>query len=469
MCRYRAWLALAVAVVMAGSAACGAPGRGKPAAPAAGRVQVVIDTDMSSDDIMALDYLLVRKDISIRAITVAGTGVAHGQAGATNVLRLMRALGVDHPVSVGYGPAYPTEGFRSFPPAWRSGADAMYGLPLPRWSGQAPRQDAVSLLIRAISRSPRPVTVITLGPLTDLALALRARPSIARNIAMVYAMAGAFMVAGNEPVHRRAEWNVYVDANAAVQVLRARIRLTFVPLDASNSVPITSFVTAAVRDHPRTAAMRLLARMLADPYYTRTGAYFWDPLAAVAAVGQGGVLRLRRAMITVDNSPGPGMGVTAVSGHGYPVSLAVAAGQAGFERQYLTALNGGRPVAVPSAPPARRLAVRYDGTTARYGGPAAAGAGEFSLRLANTSGTAYDGIEVVVGKLLGGRRFADVTAQIQAGVRQTPGWFKVVSVLSGPPGASPVWGLRLEPGRYALVCLIDRSNQLRPLAELLVR
>lgn len=468
MGRYR-WLGLMMAAALAGAAACGASGSGHGAAPRAARaVPVVIDTDMSSDDIMALAYLIERHDISIRAITVAGTGVAHGPEGARNVLTLMRALGVKRTIPVAYGQPFPTEGFRAFPPDWRSVADAMYGLPLPRWSGPAPRQDAVRTLVTTISQAPRPVTVIMLGPFTNLALALRADPAIARKIARVHAMAGAFKVAGNEPVHRRAEWNVYVDARAAAAVLDTGIPLTIVPLDASDSVPVTSFVTAAVRARMRTPAMRLLARMLADPYYLRTGAYFWDPLAAVAATDPA-VVRLRDIRLKIDQTPGPDMGVTAADRHGSPVLLAVRADQSRFEHTFLTVLNGGRPVPVPSAPASRQLTVRFDGTSAGYSGPATAMAGEFAVRLANTSTTAYDGVELIVGKLLHGRRLSDVATQIRAGVRRVPAWFQIVSVLPGPPGASPAWSLRLAPGRYALVCQIDRNSQLRPLAELHVR
>ena len=100
---------------------------------------------------------------------------------------------------------------------------------------------------------------------------------------MVFAMAGAINVAGNEIVHQRAEWNVYVDPAAASAVLRSAIPMTIVPLDASNNVPITSFVRDAAQAHDQTAAMRIIATMLRDPYYLQTPVYFWDPLVAVAA------------------------------------------------------------------------------------------------------------------------------------------------------------------------------------------
>ena len=103
----RAGLGAVLAVLLTGAVVPGLAGCGSAAAPARGPTSVIIDTDMSSDDIMALDYLLERRDISIQAITVEGTGVAHGPAGARNVLRLIQALGIRHQIPVGYGPPSP--------------------------------------------------------------------------------------------------------------------------------------------------------------------------------------------------------------------------------------------------------------------------------------------------------------------------------------------------------------------------
>jgi inosine-uridine nucleoside N-ribohydrolase len=121
------------------------------------------------------------------------------------------------------------------------------GLDLPAWPGPQPSESAVHLLTDTINGSARPVELITLGPFTDIALALRADPGIAHKIAMIYAMAGAVRVNGNEPKYANAEWNVYVDAVAADRVLRSGIPMTFVPLDASGNVPVTTFFQQTVQ------------------------------------------------------------------------------------------------------------------------------------------------------------------------------------------------------------------------------
>jgi pyrimidine-specific ribonucleoside hydrolase len=230
---------------------------------------VIIDADMGSDDIMALTYLLERPDVSVRAITVEGTGVADGLPGAANARRLLLALGIHRRVPIAYGPSQPLTGTAAFPRSWRTAADHMYGLKIASSPGPVPTETAVDLLARALRRSSRPATLITLGPLTNVALALHAHPRIARKIGRIYAMAGAIHVPGNEPTHRRAEWNVYVDPRAAGIVIRSGIPVTVVPLDASNNVPITTFFASTVQAHRTTAAMRLLSELLNDPFYTQ--------------------------------------------------------------------------------------------------------------------------------------------------------------------------------------------------------
>jgi inosine-uridine nucleoside N-ribohydrolase len=181
----------------------------------------------------------------------------------------------------------------------------MYNLNLPAWPGPQPSESAVHLLTDIISGSARPVRLITLGPFTDIALALQADPGIAHKIAMIYAMAGAVRVNGNEPKYANAEWNVYVDAVAASRVLRSGIPMTFVPLDASNNVPITTFFQQTVQAHPRTPALRIVGTMLRDPYYTnmQSPVYFRDPLAAVAATDQQAV-QLQAARLVISTAHG---------------------------------------------------------------------------------------------------------------------------------------------------------------------
>jgi inosine-uridine nucleoside N-ribohydrolase len=462
----RTIIVLAVALLVPALGSCGGA-----AAPQRAPQPVIVDTDMASDDIMALSYLLQRHDISVKAITVEGVGEAHGPAGARNALRLMRALGIRRSIPVAYGPQYPISGFRSFPPDWRTTADGMYNLGLPAWSGPQPSGSAVRLLTDTISRSGQPVEVITLGPLTNLALALRTDPGVAGKIKMIYSMAGAVRVNGNEPVHQRAEWNVYVDAAAANRVLRSGVPITMVPLDASNNAPVTTLLRDTVQAHPKTAALRIVGTMLRDSYYTQTGSYFWDPLAAVAATDHDqNAVRLLATRLTIDSSGGPDMGVTRMGTTGTPVRVAVSASGSAFERQFLATLDGGRPITIPSPPVSQRLRVIFNGTSYDYHGPSTATAGQLQVRLTNSSPAALNGFQLVIGKLAAGRSMADVQQVIREGnVTSIPAWFQVAALLPGATGADAAWSVTLSPGRYALVCQQDRDSALSAVTVLTIR
>ena len=82
--------------------------------------QLIIDTDMSADDLMAILYLLSHKECELLAITVAGTGICHTRQGAQNALRLLSLAGKEaQGIPVASGDEEPLDGFHSFPEAWR--------------------------------------------------------------------------------------------------------------------------------------------------------------------------------------------------------------------------------------------------------------------------------------------------------------------------------------------------------------
>ena len=91
--------------------------------------RVIIDTDAGSDDLMAIAFLLSRKDVKIEAITVVD-GLAHVRAGAANVLRLLQLAGATA-VPVYAGSEQPLERTAPFPAEWRKTSDTLPGVKLP--------------------------------------------------------------------------------------------------------------------------------------------------------------------------------------------------------------------------------------------------------------------------------------------------------------------------------------------------
>ncbi len=143
-----------------------------------GPTPVVVDTDLSFDDILALAYLLRSPEVDVRAVTVTGTGLVHCLPGLQVMAQLLTTLGrSDVPVSCGRDE--PLAGDHAFPAEWRETADDAYGLALETASVSNPSETAPELLLSVADSSSDPITVVALGPLTNLADALDGR-SVAR-------------------------------------------------------------------------------------------------------------------------------------------------------------------------------------------------------------------------------------------------------------------------------------------------
>lgn len=316
------------------------PETGSPAKP------VIIDTDMAADDWMAILYLLQRTDISVKAITVSGTGEAHCQPGIKNALGLV-ALAGDEKIPVSCGRETPLQGDHVFPDEWRTGVDGLYGLSLPKSETAASNLPAVGLISEAIRTSPVPITFLTLGPLTNLAEVFQEDPSLADSIEMVYIMGGAVHVPGNIAVsgagiaNEVAEWNIYIDPLATRIVFESGVPITLVPLDATNDVPLSrEFYVALENRHNTPEAGFVYDFYTTNDYLFDFGTmYFWDQLSAVI-VSDESLSTFQNEPLCVDLSEGSSSGQTK-AGEGCPIiRMAVSAKRAYFEQLFIETLNG---------------------------------------------------------------------------------------------------------------------------------
>ncbi len=189
---------------------------------------VILDTDPGVDDALALLYLRARPDLTLLAITTV-FGNADVETTTRNALWLRARLGLSAPVH--RGAAQPLSRPRGPPPVHVHGENGLGGVdlsgpPLPPAAPGA-AHDRIVEIIRA---HPGAVTLVAIGPLTNLALALRAAPDIAGLVAGVTVMGGGFARGNVTPY---AEANVHNDPEAAAQVLTAPWPVTLVPLDAT--------------------------------------------------------------------------------------------------------------------------------------------------------------------------------------------------------------------------------------------
>lgn len=293
------------------------PFRATNTPPATG--PIIVDTDAGSDDYMAIAFLLARPDVRLEAIVLVN-GLAHVDAGARNLLRLVQLSGKKVPVFLGR--ATPLEGTNEFPAAWRKMSDELPGVNLPALSTQPETRSALSYYQ---DRLRQPARILALGPLTNLAEVIAKQPSAIANIRELTVMGGAVHVPGNlqdggvfREGNALAEWNIYVDPRAAAEVF-AKVRgIRLVSLDATNRVPLRmSYVKQFTDGAMGTPLGRFIIDLfrLDEPLIRERFFYAWDPLAAVAMVE--GVVAFTPAQLSVVTQ-GPETGRTLDTFRGRP-------------------------------------------------------------------------------------------------------------------------------------------------------
>ena len=191
---------------------------------------VLIDTDPGIDDALALLLAWNSPEIRVEAVTTVAGNVSL-DAASTNLLRLLALRRPDPRPVAAAGAAGPLA--RALSTATRYHGEDGLG-DLPDWPAvdRLPRSpDAVAVILEAARRHERDLTIVALGPLTNLALALKEDAAAVGRVGRVVAMGGAVDVPGN--VTPTAEFNMSVDPEAAHRVLAAGLPLEVVPLDAT--------------------------------------------------------------------------------------------------------------------------------------------------------------------------------------------------------------------------------------------
>ena len=189
----------------------------------------LIDTDTASDDAVALIMALNYKDVQVEAITTV-SGNVHVDQASQNALYTVELCGRDVPVFQGaerplVRPLRTAEIVH--------GNDGMGDIGLPLRGRSVVPGHAVTAMLEIIRRFAGEITLVTLGPLTNVALALAQDPSIAKKVKECIVMGGIGRGPGNiTPV---AEYNIWVDPEAAKMVFEAGFPLTMVGWDVAHA------------------------------------------------------------------------------------------------------------------------------------------------------------------------------------------------------------------------------------------
>ncbi len=312
------------------------------------RQAVIIDTDLSSDDYVAILYLLQRPDVDIRGITVANGNVRVGP-GLENIQRLL-ALADREDIPIAAGSSTPLVGENSFSNFLRNGADLGPRPVLPKTETTTSGIPAPDLIRQLTASSPTPVTLIALGPLTNVALALQDDPALAFQLEAVLVSGGMIYIEREDLTNPADEldWNLFVDPYAADVVFRSGVPLALVPLDVTDTYSPQSILVS--RDFVNRLEAKAYGResrlmvhfaknwFLLDPGMSDRP--LWDAPVAAIAIDPTICTDWRDLSIYIALESDEFPGKTTINEGGQPNARVCLAGdQAAFEATYLTTVH----------------------------------------------------------------------------------------------------------------------------------
>jgi len=293
----------------------------------AGKDPVLFDTDsgLFGDDGAALVMLLRSpSEVAVQAITIVPGNVWADQGAEymCHILNLLKrsqitvATGAEGPLIHTAPMAREQErrwGTLSYMGAFAQEPAPVIPAPGARLTQRKPRRDAVNLLISEIERHPGEVTILALGPMTNIALALRMKPDIETKIKRIVFMGGNIRVPGN--ASNAAEFNFWFDPEAARIVMRSGIPgKTMFGLDICNLAPIRKAEFDQIAN-AHTPVTDLFREDLGNRYPgflkkpDATG-YLWDSLAAAYLLDPEFVTRSESRYLDVQTSWGQFYGST---------------------------------------------------------------------------------------------------------------------------------------------------------------
>jgi purine nucleosidase len=271
----------------------------------------LIDTDTASDDAVAIIMALSAPDVSVLGLTTVAGNVALDQA-TRNALYTAEISGSDVPVFKGAGAPL----VRALRDAhWFHGADGLgdHGYPAPK---RAPESEhAVDAILRLAQENPG-LTLVTLGPLTNIALALARDPTLAGRIGRCVVMGGAPCCEGN--VTPAAEYNIWVDPEAARAVFRSRLKIEMIGWHVSRDASVLTDAEVAAIEALGTAKARFAIECNSrarEAYYVQTGEVglsLADPTAMAVALDRSVGLAWSRCRVAVETQSELTRGMTVV-------------------------------------------------------------------------------------------------------------------------------------------------------------
>lgn len=282
--------------------------------------KLILDTDGGVDDAQAL-LMLIAADRTPDAITTVFGNVGL-EAATRNILAVLAVAGrSDVPVHMGAGRPLVQPLIDA---TYIHGEDGMGGAPRPKATAEPASADGVGFLVsslRAAALAGEKIDLLMIGPLTNLALALRVAPDCIDGIGQLTIMGGSVYGRGNTTP--AAEFNIFADAEAAAIVFGADIETVVVPWEPCVTHKMTGAeVDQAFADVPESEektfslALASHARKVIAGFGGGDNFRFVDPLAAAVVIEPEIVVKSIRACVDVALAPGLARGMTIVDPSG---------------------------------------------------------------------------------------------------------------------------------------------------------
>jgi len=275
--------------------------------------QVILDVDPGHDDAVALMMACGAPDLEVVAVTTVAGNVPLEKT-TRNALRILSLIGhTGIPVAAGASaplerPLYTAENIH--------GDSGLDGPDLPEPAFDTDERGAVALMADTLRAAPGPVTLIPVGPLTNIALLLREHPGLKDRISRISLMGGSVGLGNTTPA---AEFNVYVDPEAAREVFESGLPITMSGLN------VTHEAGAGPRERERLRSAGRFGGVVAELLEFFAAAYEMSfgfdapPLhdaVAVAAVLRPGILTTRPMRVDVECGSDLTRGETVCDLHG---------------------------------------------------------------------------------------------------------------------------------------------------------
>lgn len=266
--------------------------------------KVIYDTDPGVDDAMALYFALAHPGIEMVGITTTFGNVSVEQA-ATNALYLTAIAGREIPITQGVATPWVKSG--EAPPDFIHGADGLGNLPARvATSNQLDPRSSAQFIVDMARAHPGEITLVAVGPLGNLSLALMLEPNLPALLLEVIIMGGTVAEPGNvSPV---AEANIWNDPHAADRVFSTNWKLTMVGLDVTHRVVTELALFKKIAEHHRHVATDTLHHAVAfySTFYSglhkhlalKPGCFAHDLLAFIYLVSPG-LFTLERGCVRV--------------------------------------------------------------------------------------------------------------------------------------------------------------------------